>query len=72
MLWCFGNVWKGSAMDFSLHERQRLAEIERELSDDRRLTAIMAIMESRRGRMWRLLRYVASRVHHLCLAQPNS
>jgi hypothetical protein len=43
-------------MDFSLHEQRTLAKIEQELSDDRRLAALMTILDSEkstRSRRWR-------------------
>jgi O-antigen ligase len=49
-------------MDFSLHEKRRLAQLEQELSTDRRLVAVMRILTSRRRRTWRLLRYTACRI----------
>lgn len=49
-------------MDFSLHEKRRLAQMEQDLSTDRRLVAVMGILTSRRSRPLRLLRYVAVRV----------
>ena len=49
-------------MDFSLHEKRRLAQMEQDLSTDRRLVAVMRILTSRRAKPWRLLRYVVCRV----------
>jgi hypothetical protein len=49
-------------MDFSLHERRRLAQIEQELSEDRRLVAILGILGSKRRKPMRLLRYLGVRV----------
>jgi hypothetical protein len=49
-------------MDFSVHEQRRLAQIEQELSTDRRLVALMAILGSSRTRNWRRLQYVGCRV----------
>jgi hypothetical protein len=49
-------------MDFSLHEQRRLAQIEQDLSADRRLVALMAILGSHRTRMWRQLQYNGCRV----------
>jgi Flp pilus assembly protein TadB len=43
-------------MDFSLHEQRTLAKIEQELSEDRRLAALMTILDSKksgRSRRWR-------------------
>jgi hypothetical protein len=42
-------------MDFSLHERRRLAQIEQELSGDRRLVAMLGILGSKRLRLIRYL-----------------
>lgn len=39
--------------DFSLSERRQLAEIERGLSADRRLVAMIAVLGSNRTRAWR-------------------
>lgn len=49
-------------MEFSLHEKRRLAQMEQDLSTDRRLVAVMRILTSRRAKPWRLLRYVACRI----------
>jgi hypothetical protein len=49
-------------MDFSLHERRRLALIEQELSSDRRLVAMLNILESKRRKPGRVLRYAVNRV----------
>ncbi|HEY3609082.1 MAG TPA: hypothetical protein VGL06_16395 [Pseudonocardiaceae bacterium] len=49
-------------MEFSLHEKRRLAQLEQDLSGDRRLVALMRILASGRGRSWRLFRYVVCRV----------
>jgi hypothetical protein len=49
-------------MDFSVHEQRRLAQIEQELSADRRLVSLMAILGSTRTRNWRRLQYVGCRV----------
>ena len=46
-------------MDFSLHERRRLAQIEQELSGDRRLVAMLGILGFRR---LRLIRYLGVRL----------
>ncbi len=46
-------------MEFSLHDKRRLAQMEQDLSTDRRLVAVMRILTSRRAKPWRLLRYVA-------------
>src|SRR5882762_7024288 len=58
-------------MDFSLHEKRRLAQLEQDLSGDRRLVALMRIVESGCGRTWRLLRYVACRVRRPRLPAPR-
>lgn len=49
-------------MDFSLHERRRLAQIEQELSDDRRLVAILGILGAKRRKPAQLLRYLGVRL----------
>ena len=49
-------------MDFSLHERRRLAQIEQELSGDRRLVAMLGILGSKRRRSMQLLRYLGVRL----------
>src|SRR6202012_431803 len=51
-------------MDFSLHEQRTLARIEQELSDDRRLSALMTILESEKPRRWRRLRAFGCRLRH--------
>jgi hypothetical protein len=51
-------------MDFSLHEQRTLARIEQELAADRRLTALMTILDSRRSRRTRALRSLACRLRH--------
>jgi hypothetical protein len=48
--------------DFSLHEQRRLAEIERELSVDRRLVAMMEVLGSHRTTAWRRMRCFGIRV----------
>lgn len=49
-------------MDFSLHERRRLAQIEQELSGDRRLVQMLGILGAK-GRKPRLvLRYTSVRL----------
>lgn len=49
-------------MEFSLHEKRRLAQMEQDLSTDRRLVAVMRILTSRRAKPMRLLRYTACRI----------
>jgi hypothetical protein len=49
-------------MDFSLHEKRRLAQMEQDLSTDRRLVALMNILTSGRPRPMRLLRYTVCRL----------
>jgi hypothetical protein len=49
-------------MDFSLHERRRLAQIEQELSGDRRLVGMLGILGSKRRKPVLLLRYVSVRL----------
>jgi hypothetical protein len=51
-------------MDFSLHEQRRLAQIERDLSADRRLAALMSVLAADRARRLRRLRCFAARVRH--------
>lgn len=51
-------------MDFSLHEQRRLAQMERDLSGDRRLVALMGVLASGRARRVRLLRCFALRLRH--------
>jgi hypothetical protein len=53
--------------DFSLHEQRRLAEIERELSADRRLVAMLDVLGSRRTRAWRRMRCFGIRVRRPAL-----
>src|SRR6201999_1367538 len=48
-----GGVTMDFSPDFSLCERGQLAEIERELSGDRRLVAMMEVLGSRRTTAWR-------------------
>ncbi|HJP74002.1 MAG TPA: hypothetical protein VJ914_07025 [Pseudonocardiaceae bacterium] len=49
-------------MDFSLHERRRLAQIEQELSGDRRLVAMLGILGTKSRKPVLLLRYVSVRL----------
>jgi hypothetical protein len=49
-------------MDFSLHERRRLAQIEQELSGDRRLVRMFGILDASNRKPVRLLRYAGTRV----------
>jgi VIT1/CCC1 family predicted Fe2+/Mn2+ transporter len=49
-------------MDFSLHEQRRLAQIEEELSTDRRLVALMELLGSQRTRAWRQMQYASCRL----------
>jgi hypothetical protein len=49
-------------MDFSLHEQRRLAQIEQDLSADRRLVSLMDLLGSHRTRLWRQLQYTGCRV----------
>jgi hypothetical protein len=59
--------------DFSLHEQRRLAEIERELSADRRLVAMLAVLESHRTTAWRRMRCFGIRLRRPSMrAQPRS
>jgi Flp pilus assembly protein TadB len=51
-------------MDFSLHEQRTLARIEQELSDDRRLAALMTILESERSKPVRRLRLLGCGLRH--------
>lgn len=48
-------------MDFSVHEQRRLAAIEQDLATDRRLTALMGVLSTKRGRGARCL---AVRLRH--------
>ncbi|HEX5405037.1 MAG TPA: hypothetical protein VFX16_22365 [Pseudonocardiaceae bacterium] len=57
-------------MDFSLHEQRTLARIEQELSDDRRLTALVKILDPKRPKRLRRLRSLASRLRHPRQAIP--
>ena len=49
-------------MDFSLHERRRLAQIEQELSADRRLVRMLAILDGTGRKSALLLRYTGVRL----------
>jgi membrane-anchored protein YejM (alkaline phosphatase superfamily) len=49
-------------MEFSLHEKRCLAQMEQELSTDGRLVAVMRILTARRPKPWQLLRYSACRI----------
>jgi hypothetical protein len=51
-------------MDFSLHEQRALARIEQELSEDRRLAALMKILDAKRPKRLRRLRSLGSRLRH--------
>lgn len=51
-------------MDFSLHEQRRLAQIEKDLSSDRRLAALMGVLGSPRRKTLRLLRCFGVRLRH--------
>jgi Flp pilus assembly protein TadB len=51
-------------MDFSLHEQRTLARIEQELSDDRRLAALMKILDPKKPKRFRRLRSFAYRLRH--------
>lgn len=48
--------------DFSLYDRRRLAEIEAELSTDRRLVDLMAVLGSKRAKVWRRARCAGVRI----------
>lgn len=54
-------------MDFSLHEQRTLARIEEELSEDRRLTALLDFLQAKRPRRLR-----RTRVLLLALRHPRS
>jgi hypothetical protein len=49
-------------MDFSLHERRRLAQIEQELSGDRRLVQMLGILGAKGRKPVRVLRYTTVRL----------
>jgi hypothetical protein len=51
-------------MDFSLHEQRALARMEQDLSGDRRLSSLMALLDSRRSRPIRILKSAACRLRH--------
>jgi hypothetical protein len=51
-------------MDFSLHEQRTLARIEQELAADRRLAALVTILDSKRSRRTRALRSLGARLRH--------
>ena len=51
-------------MDFSLHEQRTLARIEEELSDDRRLTALLTILDAKRPKRFRRLRILGLALRH--------
>ncbi len=48
--------------DFSLYEQRQLAQIERELSGDRRLVAMMEVLGSKRTTAWRRMQCWGVRV----------
>lgn len=49
-------------MDFSLHERRRLAQIEQELSGDRRLVQMLGILGAKGRKFTLLARYTSVRL----------
>ena len=49
-------------MDFSLHERRRLAQIEQELSGDRRLVQMLGILGAKGRKPTLVLRYTSVRL----------
>lgn len=51
-------------MDFSLHEQRALARMEQDLSGDRRLSSLMALLDSKRSRPIRTLKSVGCRLRH--------
>ncbi|HEY1574205.1 MAG TPA: hypothetical protein VGG05_22890 [Pseudonocardiaceae bacterium] len=51
-------------MDFSLHEQRALARMEQDLSGDRRLSSLMALLGSQRSRPIRILKSAACRLRH--------
>lgn len=51
-------------MDFSLHEQRALARMEQDLSGDRRLSSLMALLDSKRSRPIRMLKSAACRLRH--------
>jgi hypothetical protein len=58
-------------MDFSLHEQRRLAQIEKDLSADRRLVALMGLLASPHRKTLRLLRCLALRLRHPWFASSS-
>jgi VIT1/CCC1 family predicted Fe2+/Mn2+ transporter len=59
--------------DFSLHEQRRLAEIERQLSEDRRLVAMLDVLGSQRTKAWRRMRCFGIRLRRPALfSRPRS
>ncbi|HEX5406996.1 MAG TPA: hypothetical protein VFX16_32370 [Pseudonocardiaceae bacterium] len=53
--------------EFSLHEQRRLAEIERDLSVDRRLVAMLDVLGSQRTSAWRRMRCFGIRLRRPAL-----
>jgi hypothetical protein len=51
-------------MDFSLHEQRALARMEQDLSGDRRLSSLVALLDSKRSRPIRILKSVGCRLRH--------
>ncbi|HEX3650608.1 MAG TPA: hypothetical protein VHV49_19450 [Pseudonocardiaceae bacterium] len=51
-------------MDFSVHEQRTLARMEQDLSGDRRLSSLMALLDSKRSRRIRTLKSAVCRLSH--------
>ncbi|HEX3592247.1 MAG TPA: hypothetical protein VHV74_21715 [Pseudonocardiaceae bacterium] len=51
-------------MDFSLHEQRTLARIEEELSEDRRLAALLTVLDAERPKRFRRLRILGLALRH--------
>lgn len=51
-------------MDFSLHEQKTLARIEEELSEDRRLAALLNVLDAERPKRFRRLRLLWLALRH--------
>jgi hypothetical protein len=51
-------------MDFSLHEQRTLARIEEELSEDRRLAALLNVLDAEQPKRFRRLRLLGLALRH--------